>query len=129
MSDVFISYARSEKDRARQIAQALKRKALAVWWDRQVFAGDRWADQIERELSGARCVVVLWSRESVRSLWVKEEASYAHEVGSLIPVLLEKVEVPLRFRGIHAIDLSDWDGSSDHPGIDMLTAVVEERIS
>ena len=55
-----------------------------------------------RELAAARCVIVLWSKDSCVSLWVLEEATDGRERGALIPVLIEAVRPPLGFRSIQA---------------------------
>ena len=128
MSDVFLSYSRTERDLARQFASALQAEGWSVWWDHAIPPGLSWADMIERELSEARCVVVLWSEESLKSDWVLEEASYAREQGTLIPVVVADVRLPLGFRQIHSIDLRDWDGGSSHPEFAKLREWIQRRI-
>jgi len=43
--------------------------------DRIIPPGITFDDVIEQNLDAAKCVIVLWSRESVKSKWVKTEAS------------------------------------------------------
>jgi hypothetical protein len=124
MNDIFISYARSEAGRAKQLASVLTKQGWTVWWDRQLQAGVSWANEIEQALDGARCVIVLWSTEAVSSRWVKEEAAYARDLGKLIPVQLDEVRLPLGFGQLRTIALNGWDGKSDHPGIDELLKTV-----
>jgi hypothetical protein len=67
---------------------------------------------------------VLWSRRSVESDWVKEEAEEGVRRGILIPVLIEDVEIPLGFRRKQAARLSEWSGDADDPEFIHLTNAV-----
>lgn len=113
MADVFISYAREDHHLAQQVARHLGERGWSVWWDRELIPGNQFDEVIERELAGAAAVVVIWSAVSVRSPWVRSEASAAVDRGVLIPVLAERTEVPLRFRNVQAVDLIGWDPRGD----------------
>lgn len=110
MSDVFISYAREDRDRARLLAEALEAHGWSVWWDRKMVAGQAFDDTIERQLQTAKSVVVLWSRHSIGSEWVRSEAGLASERDVLVPALIDDVKQPLEFRRRHAADLTRWTG-------------------
>jgi len=120
MADLFISYARGDRARAKLLAEALAREGWSVWWDRNIPPGKSFDKVIEEALDSAKCVIVLWSNESVSSDWVKAEAAEGARHGILVPVLLERVKPPLEFRRLQAADLSDWHLSdqqtaSSHP--------------
>lgn len=124
MADAFISYAREDQAKAEFLARRLQSAGCSVWWDRSILPGQQFDDVIETELAAARCVVVLWSRHSVRSRWVRTEAREGAHRGLLVPVMLEAVALPLEFRSFQASDLSHWDGQSPSAEIDqILTAV------
>ncbi len=110
VNNVFISYAKEDAAAARMLADALQAADFSVWWDRHIPPGKTWDDVIGRALDAAACVIVLWSRTSVQSRWVREEAERALERGCLIPVLIEKVDPPFGFGRIQAADLSRWRG-------------------
>ena len=110
MPDVFLSYAREDRERARVLARALESHGWSVWWDRKLVAGELFDDTIERQLVTANSVVVLWSKHSISSEWVKNEAAAASEREVLVPVLLDDVKQPLEFRRRHAADLTHWTG-------------------
>lgn len=115
MSDIFISYKREEQDKARQLADALEKQGWSVWWDPKLRAGEHFDDVIQKALQEARCVIVLWSKRSVQSRYVKDESSYALRRGKLVPVTIEDVELPFRFEVIHTLSLADWGGSDQFP--------------
>ncbi|MEY2892101.1 MAG: hypothetical protein RJA98_2009 [Pseudomonadota bacterium] len=127
-ADVFISYARENRALAEQLAAALAQHGLRVWWDRELIAGTRFAERIESELGGARCVLTLWSTDSVQSGFVRDESSRALESGKLIPMRIEAVQLPLGFGQLHTLDLLDWDGDADDPRLaDVLAAIAAPR--
>jgi len=124
MSDIFISYARADKEKAELLAKAFSQKGWSVWWDREIPPGESFDETIENALSSARCVVVLWSKTSVSSRWVKTEAAEGAERGILVPALIDNVKIPLEFKRIEAADLSDWQGDSSHREFDQLVRTV-----
>ena len=124
MSDIFISYARADKEKAELLANAFSQKGWSVWWDREIPPGKSFDETIENALSSARCVVVLWSKTSVSSRWVKTEAAEGAERGILVPALIDNVKIPLEFKRIEAADLSDWQGESSHREFDQLMRIV-----
>lgn len=71
MSDIFISYAREDRDTAERFAIALKGQGFSVWWDRVIPAGRVFEEVIEEAIGSSNCVVVLWSNHSIKSNWVK----------------------------------------------------------
>lgn len=117
LKDVFISYAREDSDTARQLASLLEAAGLSVWWDPQLRVGQDFALEIDRVLQQIRCVLVLWSADSVDSHWVRSEASEGLRLGKLVPVALDNSTPPLVFRALHtlAIDISDLD--TDNPAV------------
>ena len=115
MSDIFIRYKREEQATARQLADALEKEGWHVWWDPKLRAGERFNDVIEKALNEAKCVIVLWSKRSVESLYAKDEAMYALDHDKLIRVAIEKLSLPFMFRGVHTLSLLGWDGSKDFP--------------
>jgi len=128
VSDIFISYASADRDRARAIAQALTEQGWSVWWDRTIPPGRQWDEVIEEALDLARCVVVLWSKASVASQWVKTEAAEAMRRKILVPVLIEDVKIPLEFRRLQAADLSTWTGGSTHEEVQKFFASIGTNV-
>ena len=75
MASIFLSYSREDAARADRIAHALEAAGHNVWWDRRIGAGSRFSKEIDAALKNADLVVVLWSRVSVESAWVQDEAA------------------------------------------------------
>ena len=126
--DVFLSYAAEDRDRARQVAEALKECGWSVWWDRNIVAGEAFDQTIERQLESAKCVVVLWSNAAVASEWVKNEAASAAERQVLVPALLDDVKIPLEFRRRQTANLLEWNGDASHEGFQALREGVAARV-
>ena len=121
MTDIFLSYAQEDRDRVKKLAQALEGQGWTVFWDPIIRAGDTWRGTIMEAVEGARCVMVAWSRHSIESHWVCEEAEEGRERKILVPVLLDNVKPPMGFRSIQAASLVNWDG---HPRSDAFREVV-----
>ena len=113
VADVFISYASPDRERARVLASGLEEQGWSVWWDLDNQPGRLFDEAIEEALSSASSVIVLWSNASVKSDWVKAEAGEAAEKRLLVPALIERVKIPLRFRQFQAADLTGWTGATD----------------
>ena len=124
--DVFISYAKGDRSRAAELASVLETKGWSVWWDRDILPGRTFDDVIEEALANARSVVVLWSAESVKSRWVRAEASAAAE--RVVPALIEPTTIPLEFRRVEAADLTNWRGDRDDPELQQLIDTLDLRI-
>ena len=111
MTDIFISYKHEEQKHARRLKDALEHQGWSVWWESKLRAGERFDDVIEAALKDASCVIVMWSRRSVESKYVKDEATYALNRNKLVPLAIEEVDLPFRFEGLHTPQLVNWDGS------------------
>jgi formylglycine-generating enzyme required for sulfatase activity len=129
MADIFISYASEDRERASRIASVLESCGWSVWWDRKIVAGQAFDEAIERELEAAKCVIVLWSQESIDSEWVKNEAAVASERGVLVPALIDRVKLPLEFRRRQTADMVGWDGNTSQEGFQALCNGVAAKVA
>ena len=129
MSDIFISYASEDKGRVQALARALERKGWSVWWDRRIPAGKSFDEVIHEALKNARSVVVVWTKTSIKSTWVKNESRSGLRRNILFPVmLLDEVEIPLEFEHLQAAHLMDWQPEQDHAGFDQFIDDLAEVI-
>jgi formylglycine-generating enzyme required for sulfatase activity len=120
VSDIFLSYARSDLPRVKPLVDSLSRRGWSVWWDNRIPPGKTWDQVIEKQLKAARCVLVLWSKHSVQRHWVLTEAHYGLKREILVPALLDDTEIPLAFERIQAANLTGWRHGSRHSGFDDL---------
>ena len=114
MADVFVSYASSEKDKARLVAESLEAAGFSVWWDRALKPGETFDSVIQREIEAAKAIVVLWTKASVESQWVREEADVGRRREALVPLLMDDIAPPLGFGRVQAAHLQEWDGDPKH---------------
>ena len=129
MADIFISYARDDRDRIEKLSQALETQGWSVWWDRNIESGSEFSKDIERELDGAKAVIACWSNEGSNSRWVKDEANIAAEAGKLLAITLDADQPPIGFRQYHAVDFSKWKGDAAAPAFADLTRSLKSRLS
>lgn len=127
MADLFLSYARADRDVAERLATALEAAGYSVWWDRHIAGGSEFALDIERELADSDVVLVAWSAAARASSWVKDEATVGQESGKLVPLVLDAHLPPLGFRQYHAIDFSAWDGNPAAGAFRALLSAIEAR--
>lgn len=112
MADIFLSYARGDQPRVEALASALNETGYSIWWDKQIEGGRHFAKDIEKEISAAKAVIVVWSESSVESNWVLDEASFGRDEGKLVPVSFDGTMPPFGFRQIQSIDFSAWPKDS-----------------
>jgi hypothetical protein len=115
MPNIFLSYCREDQPIARLFAEGLEREGFSVWWDQELSAGDSFDKATEKALKEARAVVVLWSKRSVESRWVRSEATQADRFGTLVPATIEECDRPIMFELTHTADLVNWSGDPADP--------------
>jgi TolB-like protein/Flp pilus assembly protein TadD len=112
---LFLSYAHEDQAHAKRLAAALRRAGHTVWWDTLIEGGTRYARTIAEALAAADVIIVLWSRQSVQSDWVCDEAAHGRERHRLVPLSLDGTPAPLGFRQIQTVDVSRWNGRANAP--------------
>src|SRR5262245_53625001 len=112
MSDIFISYSKADHALALKLSAFLESEGWTVWWDKSLGAADLYRDEIMKQLVGARAVITIWSKNSVKSDWVRAEAGRAKAEGKLIPVKTPDVayaDIPLPFGEMHTENVGSTD--------------------
>lgn len=123
--DIFISYSSKNHNWVLSLAQALKGCGFSVWWDRELLVGDNFYEEIEKALKQSRCVVTVWSEDSVKSKWVLGETSQADKREILVPVIHQVSDIPLAFHAKHNADLQDWGGDVNEANFQQLLRGIE----
>ena len=111
MADVFVSYARSTEACARALADIIEGDGFSVWYDARLPAHRAYADVIQEQLDAAKAVLIIWSKEAVRSHWVRSEADRGRVNGTLIQLRIEDCALPMPFDQIQCPLVSAWKGS------------------
>jgi len=125
MADIFISYAREDVAWVEKLNRALEAQGYHVWWDRDLATGARYLKETEAQLREARATVVVWSKASIDSHWVADEAALARDLGRLVPISKDGTMPPLGFGQYQATNFSHWNGGAGEPLPVLLKALAE----
>jgi TolB-like protein/Tfp pilus assembly protein PilF len=112
-ADIFLSYNREDQAVARRFAESFEQAGFSVWWDVTLRSGETYDQVTEEALRAAKAVVVLWSKRSVKSEWVRSEASIALRNKTLLPAMIELCDRPVMFELKQTADLCHWQGAHD----------------
>lgn len=130
--DVFVSYKKSDRDRVRPLVEHLRAAGLEVWWDEGIAPSMSWRAEIAKQLAAAKCVVAVWTHDSVdhaQGRWVMEEANEGLSRHILAPVRLDIVQPPLGFREVQFADLAAWSGGAEDPRLSHFVSVVKAIVA
>ena len=130
--DVFISYAHEDAALAHSVKTALESAGLQVWIDKSIGIGDSFQRAISGALEKARCVLVLWTKASVESDFVKDESTLAKRRGTLFPCFLaEDIEnsIPLGQQEVQGLKLTRDDGRLTPKELRQLVDEVNQRLA
>jgi TolB-like protein/Flp pilus assembly protein TadD len=95
-AEVFISYARSDKERVLALAGQLREAGVALWIDQSGIDGAAmWSEEIVNALENAKVLMLMVTENSVGSHNVVKEVVLASERKShILPVHLEATRIP-----------------------------------
>jgi len=109
-SKIFISYCRRDIDAVSNTIARLRSWGAKVTWDQDFPAGVDIELAIRSAIEGAHSVIVVWSRDSVRSPYVRDEARQAFRATKLVPTHVpdfDFADVPMGLGDLNAIPLGD----------------------
>jgi TolB-like protein len=115
VAEIFISYSRSAESPAARITEALQALGYSVWRDDQLLPHQTYHDITEERLVEAKAVLVLWSKEAVKSQWVRSEANQARERNKIVQASLDGSMPPMPFDQIQCAWLDGWSGDPATP--------------
>lgn len=111
--EIFISYSHKDKNRVKDIINALVTSGHKVWYDTlNIQPGDNFITKINEGIMNADVLLIILSNNSVNSGWVRKEYSamalkdISEEHKRIIPVLIDDVSVPSYLSNYIYLDLS-----------------------
>jgi hypothetical protein len=125
---IFISFKTEERDFAVRLKTVLTESGFRVWWQEEIQCGQEWHGEIDKAIEEAAAIIVLWSKRSMSSSWVKHEASQAISKRMYAPVRIEMLEIESPFNRIQATDMFNWAGDTSHPGYQNLMVRLKELV-
>lgn len=129
MGRIFLSYAHEDRACADRLARLFADNGHEVWWDRHLSGGEEFGDEIEAALAKSDVVVVAWSKQSIKSRWVRDEAAVGGDAGKLIPVNIDGSQPPIGFRQFHTLDMTSWNAGKRDVQSAALLHSIERRLS
>jgi len=117
---IFISYARVDVARAREVYQWLARGGLDCWMDEVwLRVGQDWKKEIDKVIRTCQIFVACLSTKAVDHRgFFQTELRTAYEVWKtvppqhvfLLPIRLDECEIPMEIRDLHCLDFFSPDG-------------------
>ena len=112
----FICYSSIDKKFARMIADVISKVGYGVWIDEgEIRIGDSFFDSIGEALKTIKFLIVILSKNSIQSEWVKKELHIAlsrqlkERRVIVLPVLVELCEIPIFLQDIKYADFTNED--------------------
>ena len=128
-TDVFISYSRTNEEKARTLYDTLTSKGLNVWYDRKnLAAGDKWLVKIKKSIDSTKFFVAMVSDSMIgqvyeshvyRKEWnmaIDRASGMGSSRGFIIPIALDKtnfydprLDLPEGLTGHNALTIASDD--------------------
>lgn len=123
----FISHNKSDKNIASEIALYLAAENVSVWFDDwEISAGDSIVEEIENGLIGCTHFIILWSKNSATSKWVRRELrstlTTAIETGNpkVIPICVDDTALPPLLTDIRSLI---YEGGTEKDRDEIISAI------
>ena len=128
MTDIFISYSHRDHAFVDRLEAVLADAGFSVFRDTMLHLGPQWDREIEEALDRAKCVLVVWSKDSVASDEVLNEAFHAQKAGKLIPLKIDDAKLPYHYARSNYLELTGKGRELDEQAIVRLQDEVRRRI-
>jgi hypothetical protein len=106
LGKVFISHTAVDKPFVRRLASRLEKSHFQIWLDEHdLIAGDPLPESIGKALQAAKVILVVVSKASVASKWLRYELNVATErmikgECRVIPIVIDETSLPAEVRGL-----------------------------
>lgn len=114
--EAFLCYAHEDTARVTALQRLLAADGIRLFRDvEQIRPGESITTRLHKALSGARKAVVVVSKHSERSAWVKRERAHllSRHDALVFPVLIDDIELPDEIADLFTIDLRGYGGTLD----------------
>ena len=136
---VFISHSRTNKGHAKRLASMLLLNGIRVWLDDwEILVGHNIYDSVYGGIVSSDYLAIVLTADALNSRWVTEELGLARQRELeernviVLPLLFEKIELPLHLRMRKYADFTDWEkgfGELMHSfGRDVSVSLIDEQI-
>ena len=111
--EVFISYARSDREKVMPIVGILRSAGVSIWIDEgKIDAATLWSEEIVDAINNCKVMIVMLSKNSTSSENVVKEVMLASEnKKQILPVYIESTDVPRKLQyqlaGIQHLEVSE----------------------
>jgi len=128
MSDIFLSYDSADRERVRPLVELLHDQGWQVWWDRKISPGDTWDQSLASAIESSKCILIVWSNESVESRWVRKEAAEGDRRKKIVPMMIDECEIPFAFRDIQCSRMIGYPADVDERELGRLLESIGQLI-
>jgi hypothetical protein len=111
MAGIYFSYLREDRHLASELVTDLESAGYPVPWLHRMLTD--WRTPPPLDIDGADRVVVLWTRASLESSWLKTEAIRAADAGNLVQVAaigVRTFDLPRPLQHLPSFEVDDLDG-------------------
>ena len=96
--EVFLSHSSKDREFATSVSDIFRSHGIPVWYSQtNIVGGQQWIEEIGSALNRCDWFAVILSPDSIKSMWVKREVSYAlmqqRFENRIIPILLQDCEI------------------------------------
>ena len=123
MTDVYLAYAREDRESVRTLSEMLRFEGWDVWMDPSEPSTDNSA-AVDLKLGSAGAILVVWSGYSRGSEYVRSEAATGLYKNKLIQVRIDGAAPPRPFDQVEVMDIGRWSGERDDPNWRKIIAAV-----
>lgn len=111
---IFTSYSRKDEEIVKQVVTRIKHdldgESVYLWFDQvDIAPGKVWYETIEKALQKSSAMLLFLSSESIISRNVRAEYHVCLDEGkTIIPVMLNKCEIPMHLRPFQRVDFTKY---------------------
>ncbi len=123
MGDIFVSYSGQDRERIMPLVRALQETGWSVFWNGTIRDLDTSDRSIQSEIDDCRCMVVVWSKDSIRSSQVISQAYQGFLRHRLVAVAVDDVSPPYAFDSIEVVRC-DWSAKGQSKALNEVIAEI-----